>query len=106
MNPFASVQEKEGDSIDSILSTGNYSALVYGFSSFKEAINLNQLTRAHNIPFYLVNSSGLFGFFYIDLGKELAFSYRKKGQDEDEIDKVTDSKTLKEYLSIFEEGST
>jgi molybdopterin/thiamine biosynthesis adenylyltransferase len=42
--------------------------VIYGFRSFKEAVLLNKSCRHHNIPFYVLNTSGLFGFFYIDIG--------------------------------------
>lgn len=58
-----------------------------------------------SIPFYMVNSSGLFGFFFIDVGKELTFSTHRKATDSDETYTITDSKTFSNYMSQFTDTS-
>lgn len=83
MNPFINVTILQKtinihgfeDNSECVLNE-NYSAIVYGFRNFSEAFKLNQIARKNNgIPFYCLNSSGLFGFFYADLGPELIFRY-------------------------------
>jgi len=68
MNPFAYVTIGEVDNLEDHLKNSKYSAVIYGFRSFTEAIAINKACREFNIPFYLLNSSGLYGFFYIDVG--------------------------------------
>lgn len=94
MNPFASVTQSTLTNFEEHLSNTKYSAVVYGFRSFKEAIELNNSCRNFNIPFYLLNSSGLFGFFFIDVGKDLTFMYHKKSTEMDETHTITNSKTF------------
>ena len=49
--------------------------MVSGFSTWQDEIELNNLTREMNLPFYCLKSSGLFAFAYVDLGKELTFRH-------------------------------
>lgn len=59
----------------------NLSAVVVSISSFKEALKLNNEIRGlpSKPAFYGVNSSGLFGFAYIDFG-EISYEYNKPGE--------------------------
>ena len=58
-----------------------------------------------NIPFYMLNSSGLFGFFFIDVGRELTFTTHRKATDTEETYTITESKTFKSYMSQFTDDS-
>ena len=49
----------------------------------------------------MLSCSGLFGFFYIDIGSSLRFTYTKKSTESEETETITDSKTLKEYMRKF-----
>lgn len=102
MNPFASITTTaEGTSIATLMEAGKYSALVSGFSTFKESIELNTLSRAKEIPFYTLNTSGLYGFFYCDVGSELTFTHHKKATDTDEQFTIKESKTMSQWLNDF-----
>ncbi len=68
MNPFANVVVTSVDNLEDTLKLHRYSAVIYGFRSFKESADINNTCRAMNIPFYALNTSGLFGFFFIDVG--------------------------------------
>ena len=87
MNPFAKVEADSTMSIEDLLSgkksLQRYAAVVYGFRNFKEAEEINEIARKLNIPFYCLNSSGLCGFFYVDLGTELQFSTRDREKEKD-----------------------
>ena len=78
MNPFAKVECDKMDSVESLIKEqkplDNYSAIVYGLRTFSEAIGLNNLAKKKNIPFYCLNSSGPYGFFYADIGKNVEFT--------------------------------
>lgn len=75
MNPFAKIEFDSGSTVESELAQSNLSAVVYGMSSWSEAKRINNLTRATEAPmaFYCVNSSGLVGFCFADLGASLSF---------------------------------
>jgi hypothetical protein len=79
--------------------------VIYGFRSFKEAVLLNKSCRHHSLPFYVLNTSGLFGFFYIDLGSELTFMHHRKATDTEETHTIRDSKTLEDYFGHFADES-
>lgn len=49
----------------------------------------------------MLNTSGLFGFFYIDVGKKLTFVTHKKSTDTDEVFTIIESQTLEQYLARF-----
>lgn len=106
MNPFAQVTVSDADSLESHLKNSKYSAVVYGLDNFKKALEMNNYCRALNIPFYLLNTSGLFGFFFIDIGQELIFTYHRKATDIEEIHTIKDSRTLQEYMSMFQGNSS
>ena len=53
----------------------------------------------------MVNSSGLFGFFFIDVGKELSFTTHRKATDSEETYTITESKTFSNYMSQFTDSS-
>ena len=57
------------------LAQSNLSAVVYGMSSWQEAKRINKLARGSegSTAFYCVNSSGLIGFCFADLGPSLSF---------------------------------
>jgi hypothetical protein len=77
MNPYAKVEFEPTTKFDDILSKkkslNGYSIVVYGFRNFKDAIEINKIAReeSNNIPFYCLNSSGLQGFFYVDIGSNV-----------------------------------
>ena len=52
-----------------------------------------------------MSCSGLHGFFYIDIGSSLSFSYTKKSTETEETETITDSKTLYEYMSKFTDSA-
>ena len=79
--------------------------MIYGLRTFKEAVLINKTCRQQNIPFYLLNTSGLFGFFFIDVGQELTFFHHKKVTDTDETHTIKDSRTIEEYFSQFSDDS-
>ncbi len=79
MNPFISIEF-----VNSIGENKSVSAVVTSISCFKKALQLNNLIR--ELPskpaFYGVNSSGLFGFAFIDFG-EISYEYTKPGEETD-----------------------
>jgi molybdopterin/thiamine biosynthesis adenylyltransferase len=99
MNPFAHISLGHIDLIEDHLKNSKFSAVVYGLDNFKKAMEINEHCRNLNIPFYLLNTSGLFGFFFIDIGRELTFSHHRKATDTEEIHTIKDSRTLQEYMS-------
>lgn len=105
MNPFVSVDVCTPDNLKETILTGKYSAFVYGFKSFQEAMTLNAICREARVPFYLLNSSGLFGFFFIDLGPELTFTYHKKATETEETQTIKDSITIEDYMRQFKSES-
>ena len=105
MNPFANVFITMVDNLENTLDSQNYSAVIYGFRTFKEAVLINNTCRKIGVPFYCLNTSGLFGFFYIDIGKEMTFIHHRKATDTDETHTITDSKTLEQYFSQFTDES-
>jgi hypothetical protein len=58
-----------------------------------------------NIPFYMLNASGLSGFFFIDVGRELTYSTHLKATDTEETYTVKESKSFHSYMSQFTDGS-
>jgi molybdopterin/thiamine biosynthesis adenylyltransferase len=99
MNPFATVEESTTETtLEVKLISTRFSAVVYGLDSFKEAAALNDACRCTNVPFYMLSTAGLFGFFFIDVGRELTFTHHKKALDIDETLTITDSRTLADYL--------
>ena len=94
MNPFASVQVCTVESLEDTIQLSRYSAVIYGFRTFKEAVLINRICRQQNVPFYLLNTSGLFGFFYIDVGQDLTFVHHKKQTETDENHIIKDSRTI------------
>ena len=94
MNPFANIFVNVVDNLENTLTSHKYSAVIYGFRTFKEAVLINDTCRQMNVPFYALNTSGLFGFFYIDVGKEMTFVHHRKATDTDETYTITDSKTF------------
>ncbi len=98
MNPFAHIQVCKVDNLEETLGATRYSAVIYGFRSFKEALNISNACRKQNIPFYLLNTSGLFGFFFIDVGSDLTFTYHKKATESEETQTIRDSRTLEQYF--------
>jgi molybdopterin/thiamine biosynthesis adenylyltransferase len=105
MNPFASVMESQDEeSFSTLLSSNTFSAVVCGFNTFKEAIKVNKACRGTDTPFYTLNSSGLYGFFYIDLGSSFKFSYTKKATETEKTEIITESKTVERYLEPFSEA--
>lgn len=112
MNPFSKIlfQETSISDLKNVLSSGKYSAVVYGIqSSFEEAIQVNELTREFKIPFYCINSSGLNGFIFSDLADEkFEFSHTKKdseGNEVQQIESVCGSVSLKQYFANFVAGN-
>lgn len=107
MNPFVSiyhdvkVTQKQIVSNEHTLDVKKYSAIVQGFTSFEDAQILNNLARKLNVPFYCLNSSGLFGFYFADVGPELDFTHFNKSKDLEELHKITTSQNLSTYLSVF-----
>lgn len=53
----------------------------------------------------MVNASGLFGFFFIDVGRELTFTTHRKATDTEETYTITESKSFHSYMSQFTDGS-
>jgi len=80
--------------------------VVTGFTTFSEAISLNKLCRSTSTPFYLLGCSGLYGFFYIDIGPSLTFSYTKKATGTEESETITSSVPLAEYLTKFTDSTS
>jgi hypothetical protein len=83
---------------------------VFGIQgSFEEAIQINEITRELNLPFYALNSSGLNAFFYSDLALEnFEFQVTKKdaeGVETSSINSIKGSLTLKSYLAKFVDKS-
>ena len=106
MNPYAQITVSDVISLEEHLRNSKYSAVVYGHQSFKQAVEVNNLCRSLNIPFYLLNTSGLFGFFYIDVGRELTFTHHRKATDTEEVHTIKDSRPLSEYMSQFQGQSS
>lgn len=104
MNPFANVELVSQEGIEEKVKSGGYTLFIYGFRTFAEAIRLNNLCREACLPFYALNTSGLFGFYYADVGKQLTFTHQKKkeGIDVTEEHTIANSKTLEDYLAVFD----
>lgn len=83
MNPFAQVNVASVDNLLGHLQLHRYSAVIYGFRTFKEAVDLNSTCKHYNVPFYVLNTSGLFGFFYIDIGNDVTYIKHNKESDTD-----------------------
>eukprot|EP00347_Sterkiella_histriomuscorum_P008263 403345750 len=81
----------------------SFSAVIQGFSSFQDAETMNNYCRDSTIPFYVLNSSGLNGFFFADLGKSFEFSYRRGQKDAqtDQSEIVQSSLSLQSFLQSF-----
>ena len=95
MNPFISIEF-----VRSIEECKSVSAIVASISCFKQAMQLNnQIKGLLSKPaFYGVNSSGLFGFAFIDFG-EISYEYNKPGEEPETI-QVT-SKSLEDFMKGF-----
>lgn len=95
MNPFISI-----DFVSSVHENKSVSAVVASISCFKQALQLNnQIRELPSKPaFYGLNSSGLFGFAFIDFG-EISYEYTRPGEETDKV-KVT-SKSLEVYMNEF-----
>ena len=97
MNPFSSISYEElevgegsgqfAEKLREFLKLKKYSAVVYGLqSSFKEAIEVNEVTWDLQLPFYCINASGLNAFFFSDLATDnFEFTHKKKDADGNEI---------------------
>ena len=80
-----------------------YSAIIYAMTkSFKEAIEVNEVTRSLQLPFYCLNASGLNAFFFADLASDkFEFTHKKKDADGNEnqlIGATEGSITLKKFI--------
>ncbi len=95
MNPFVSIEF-----VKCIEESKTVSAVVVSISCFKQALQLNnQIKSLPSKPaFYGVNSSGLFGFAFIDFG-EVHYEYTKPGEETDSVHVA--SKTLEEFFKGF-----
>ncbi len=105
MNPFAHLNVSSVDNLEEHLKLQNYSAVIYGFKSFKEAGEINKTCRHFNVPFYVLNTSGLFGFFYIDIGQNVTYIKRSKETDADQEILIQDSKSLEDYFKVYTDES-
>lgn len=73
MNPFAKVEFTQDLNLEKLLNDqlvqiSEFSAIAYCQRTFREAIQINVSARKFNVPFYCLNSSGLYGYFFIDVG--------------------------------------
>jgi hypothetical protein len=95
MNPFVSIEF-----VGNLAENKSVSAVVASISSFKETVQLNNQIRSlpSKPAFYGVNSSGLFGFAFVDFG-EVTYDRSKAGENV-ELAQVT-SKSLEDYLNSF-----
>ena len=108
MNPFAKIDCEQSISLQSIIESQTlpkdylFSAVVYGFRTFKEATILNSLCREQGMPYYCLNSSGLFGFFFADLGSlPFRFNHKSKASNEDEVHSIENSQSMQKILDDF-----
>ena len=90
MNPFVKIEFDDETTIESELTNPDavqLSAVVYGITSWTEASKLNSMTRklkrknGASPAFYCLNSSGLFGFCFADLGPILSFGEKSRDID-------------------------
>lgn len=95
MNPFAQIEFADKATVESELASADaakLSAVVYGIASWGEAVKINELTRqlrrlnGSSPAFYCVNSSGLFGFCFADLGPMLSFGQKSRDVDNKAIE--------------------
>jgi hypothetical protein len=86
------------------LQAKKYSAVIYGLKkSFKEAIEVNEVTREHQLPFYCINASGLNAFFFADLATpKFDFTYKKKDADGNETQAVASSEGSVSFKSFID----
>ena len=114
MNPFVELEfHSSPTTLAELLSLAatkgrSISAVIQGFDTWENAIELNRQVRASesSLAFYSVNSSGLYGFAYADLGSSLTYQYTVKGPDTDpnnsmETATVVDSQSLQDFLTVF-----
>lgn len=104
MNPFVKVEfnPQKHMGAEQLNETNGYSAMVYGFRSFEEAIQMNEVARQNgNVPFYCLNSSGLQGFFYADLGTTMTFKHTNPESKIEQEHIIYNSKTMQAYFNQF-----
>lgn len=58
------------------LNLADYDVVVASDMSFKEYIDLNERVRALNVPFFVIDSFGYFGYSFEDLGETFHFEKR------------------------------
>jgi len=80
-----------------------YSAIIYAVTkSFKEAIEVNEVTRDLQLPFYCLNASGTNAFFFADLATDkFEFTHKKKdaeGNENQTIGAAEGSITFKKFI--------
>ncbi len=108
MNPFIQIKcetkitkEKLISEDQFVCDNHQYSAIVCGFQNFKEAMVLNQRARKIGASFYCLNSSGLQGFFFADVGQKLEFSHLNKLTNLEEQHCIDNSMALSDYLQTL-----
>ena len=90
MNTFVKIEfdEKEDKLLDQVsqsLKNESVAACVCGFTTLSQAKELNDQVRAiSQVAFYCVNSSGLYGFCYADIGSDFEYQYANSDPDKKE----------------------
>lgn len=96
MNPMVTV-----DVLDNLKEIEKFDILAISTGSFKEMIKWDSVSKEINKPVYILWSCGLYGFFYVSLGRD--YRYEKTQKNEDEI-KVQEchivSRDLKEFFGL------
>jgi len=98
MNPFAKLDKFSltynnildlRAKLNDFIKNDKYSVVVCPImnSFFEAAFEINDVSREHGLPFYALNSSGLQGFFFADLGTDkFNFQHVKKSKNDDVAD--------------------
>ena len=96
MNPHVSVEFAS-----SLTERTSLSAVVASMSSFKETVQLNNQVRSlpSRPAFYGLNSSGLFGFAFIDFC-DISYEVKKPGDQVEEKFEAS-SRSLADFLDGF-----
>lgn len=118
MNPFAKLDKfslnyndihELKSKLNEFMKNDKYSVVVCPLTNkfFEVAFEINDVSRQLGLPFYALNSSGLQGFFFADLGTEnFNFQHVKKSKEDDKADEqLLSSKdgsiTLRQYVDSF-----
>ena len=90
MNPFVKIEFDEKDDklqnqVSQSLNNESVAACVCGYTTLSQVKELNDQVRViGQVAFYCVNSSGLYGFCYADIGPDFEYQYANSDPDKKE----------------------